>query len=152
MATKGWQKKKDKKSAAFYALDKKWKKARTKKKLEAWVFLSKYFCPLFSPIWGDCVLVGSRRKLLHPTKIHPLFPLNQTTTDTIFSPLFSPLFSILPIITTTKQGLKFLQTLNTILLFLNARPCYNHIKPQYFFKNLLYNSYPFQNSTSIPWL
>ena len=129
-------------------------KAHTKKKLVMWVFLSKYFCPLFSPIfspiWGDYVLVGSRRKLLHPTKIYPLFPLNQTTTYTIFSPLFSPLFSILPIITTTKQGLKFLQTLNTILLFLNARPCYNHIKPQYFFKNLLYNSYPFRIQLAYP--
>lgn len=130
-------------------------KARTKKKLVTRVFLSKYFCPLFSlifsPIWWDCVLVGSRRKLLKPTKIYPLFSLNQTTTDTIFSPLFPPPFSILPIITPTKQGLKYLQTLNTILLFLNARPCYNHIKPQYCFKNL-YNFYPFQNSTSIPWL
>ena len=71
----------------------------------------KYFSIIFSPIWGYCVLVGSKRKLLGPTKSFPFSTVNQTTTNLFFffSPLFSPLFFIPSIITPTKWGLKSTQ-------------------------------------------
>ena len=69
--------------------------------------MCKYFSIIFSPIWGYCVLVGPRRKLLGPTKSFPFSTVNQTTTNLFFfSPLFSPLFFIPSIITPTKWGLK----------------------------------------------
>ena len=41
--------------------------------------LFSFFSPLFSPVWGNCFLVGPKRKLLSPTKISLIFPPQPNT-------------------------------------------------------------------------
>lgn len=45
------------------------------------------FSILFSPNWTDWFLVELGRKCFNPTKIPPIFPLNQATQKFIFFPI-----------------------------------------------------------------
>ena len=85
-------------------------KKKSKKKM--WAILSKYFCPLFTPIfnpiWRDCVWRERRENLWTPPKSLMFSTLNQTTKNIIFSPVLSPSFSILLKITPTKYSLKLI--------------------------------------------
>ena len=55
---------------------------------------------LFSQIWGDYILMDLERKLLNPTKITLIFPLQPNNHFYhFFFPLFFTLFFILPLFT-----------------------------------------------------
>ena len=69
------------------------------------LYTVRFFLSIFSPFWGENILVELGKKFPSWTNIFSSPPSNQIPTKDIFFPLFSPTFSILPKIFPTKQTL-----------------------------------------------
>ena len=61
---------------------------------------------VFSPFWGENILVSPGRKYQGPTIYFPFFLLNQTHSKKVIIPIFSPKFSINPIPHLNKHTLR----------------------------------------------